>query len=299
MKTLRSVADVRAELAGARGAGMTVGLVPTMGALHEGHLSLMRRAHQDCDLVVVSLFVNPAQFDEAGDLAAYPRDEARDARLAAEQGVDVLFAPSPREVYPDGFATTVHVDGISEMLEGVQRGARHFDAVATVVLKLFGMIGPDVAYFGQKDFQQTLVVRRMVSDLDLPVRIAVCPTVREADGLAMSSRNGRLSPDERRRAPALHRALLAAEDAVADGELDAGTIRAAALAELEAAGIEPEYLSIASAEDLSPLTRVDGRAVALIAARLGATRLIDNHLLTRIPEPLGVGARTTNTEVLP
>ena len=178
-----------------------------MGALHDGHLSLIRRARATCDEVVVSLFVNPAQFNEASDLAAYPRDEARDGALAAEAGVDLLFAPALAEVYPPGFATTVHVGGVTETLEGEHRGVAHFDGVATVVTKLLNMVGPDVAFFGQKDAQQALVIRRLVRDLDLPVRIEVCPTVREADGLALSSRNVHLRGADRERALALRDAL--------------------------------------------------------------------------------------------
>ncbi len=300
MRTLRTVAELRAALGESRRAEATIGLVPTMGALHAGHLSLMRRARAECDVVVVSVFVNPAQFNEARDLDSYPRDERRDAALAAGEGVDILFAPVLDEVYPRGFATSVSVGGVAERLEGAQRGPEHFAGVATVVAKLFGMVGPTVAYFGQKDYQQTLVVRRMVADLDIPVAITVCPTVREPDGLAMSSRNVHLSEPDRPRAVALHRALRAAEAAVLGGERDAAAVRAQALAELEIAGIEPEYLTIADAEDLTPLREIDRPAVALVAARVGDTRLIDNHLLSPVPELLGTGPRmTTTTEVLP
>src|SRR5207302_5807002 len=203
MKTVRTVAELRATLAPRRRAERTIGLVPTMGALHEGHLSLMRHARRQCDVVVVSLFVNPAQFNDAADLIAYPRDPTRDAALAAEIGVDHLFAPSVEEVYPPGFATTVSVAGITDRLEGQHRGRAHFDGVTTIVTKLFIMVGPDVAYFGQKDAQQALVIRRLVRDLDIPVRIEVCPTIREPDGLALSSRNALLSPADRARATAL------------------------------------------------------------------------------------------------
>ena len=207
MLTVRTVAGVREHLLPARREGRTIGLVPTMGALHEGHLSLIHAARAECDVVVVSLFVNPAQFDDAGDLAAYPRDEERDAGLAATAGADVLFAPTPEHVYPPGFASTVHVDGVTETLEGAHRGVAHFDGVATVVTKLLNMVGPDVAYFGQKDAQQALVIRRLVADLDLPVRVAVRPTVREADGLALSSRNVHLRGADRERALALRDGL--------------------------------------------------------------------------------------------
>ena len=215
-----------------------------MGAFHEGHLSLMRQARRDCDVVVVSLFVNPAQFNDPADLERYPRDTERDEALAAELGVDHLFAPPVEEVYPPGFATTVSVAGLTETLEGAHRGRAHFDGVTTVVAKLFNMVGPDVAYFGQKDAQQALIIRRLVRDLDMPVRIEVCPTVREPDGLAISSRNVQLSPDDRDRATALHRALAAAQDAVSAGERDAAVLRARALAELAGADIEPDYVEL-------------------------------------------------------
>ncbi|MGZ4174473.1 MAG: pantoate--beta-alanine ligase, partial [Solirubrobacteraceae bacterium] len=197
MRTVRTVAELRAALAGPRRAGHSIGLVPTMGAFHEGHLSLMRRARRDCDEVVVSLFVNPTQFDDPGDLSAYPREETRDAALAEDAGVDYLFAPAALEVYPPGFATTVSVGDVTEVLEGAHRGRGHFDGVATVVTKLFNMVAPDIAYFGQKDAQQAVVIRRLVRDLDMPVRIEICPTVREPDGLAMSSRNEHLAGGER------------------------------------------------------------------------------------------------------
>ena len=190
MRTLRTVSELRAALRGPRREERTIGLVPTMGALHDGHIALIRRAREDTDEVVVSLFVNPAQFTDDADLAAYPRDEVRDAAMAAEAGADLLFAPAPEEVYPPGFATRVEVRGpVVETLEGAHRGAEHFHGVTTVVTKLLNMVGPDVVYFGQKDAQQVVVVRRLVADLDLPVRIEAIPTVREPDGLALSSRN--------------------------------------------------------------------------------------------------------------
>lgn len=210
MRIVRTIAEVRAAIRDARRAEKSVGLVPTMGAFHEGHLSLMRRAREQNELVVVSLFVNPTQFGANEDLGAYPRDEARDAALAEAEGVDILFAPAASEIYPDGFATTIHVSGLTEVLDGASRGTHHFDGVATVVTKLFGIVGPDVAYFGQKDAQQVLVVRRVVRDLDLDVRIEACPIVREADGLAMSSRNVYLDADARAQATALNQALDAA-----------------------------------------------------------------------------------------
>jgi pantoate--beta-alanine ligase len=277
MNVIRTVAELRAELLEPRRAGRRIGLVPTMGAFHEGHVSLMRRARRDCDVVVVSLFVNPAQFNDAGDLDAYPRDPGRDAELATEVGVDYLFAPPVEEVYPPGFGTTVSVAGVTERLEGAHRGRAHFDAVATVVTKLFNIASPDVAYFGQKDAQQAVVIRRLVRDLNIPVAIDVCPTVREVDGLAMSSRNVHLSPADRARATALHRALRAAADAVRVGERDPGAARDLALAELARVEIEPDYLELVSADTMAPLDRIDREALAVLAAPVGGTRLIDNE----------------------
>ena len=275
MKTIRKVADLRRELA----ARSNVGLVPTMGFLHEGHLSLIRQARADCEVVVVSLFVNPKQFGAGEDLAAYPRDEARDAALADECGADILFAPANDEVYPDGFATTVEVAGITDALCGEARPG-HFAGVTTVVTKLFNMVGPDAAYFGQKDAQQALVIRKLVRDLDMPVRVEVCPTVREPDGLAMSSRNAYLSAEERERALGLNRALRAAEEAVAAGRIAADDVLAAARDELQKAGLEPEYLELRSAKDLAPVERVNGSTLLAVAAQVGRARLIDNTILT-------------------
>jgi pantoate--beta-alanine ligase len=255
----------------------TVGLVPTMGAFHAGHHALMRAARERCDTVVVSLFVNPAQFEEAADLAAYPRDEQRDVAEAEELGVDVLYAPPVEEVYPPGFATSVRVEGLSDVLEGAERGPGHFGGVCTVVTKLFNVVRPDIAYFGQKDAQQVAVLRRMVLDLDIATELEVIPTVREPDGLALSSRNGRLAPDERRRATALSRALRAAEAAIENGERDAAAVARAARAELD--GIEPDYLALVDPDSFQPITTVDGRVLVAVAARIGATRLIDNTLV--------------------
>jgi pantoate--beta-alanine ligase len=279
VRKVTRIDEVRAALAEPRRDGRTIGLVPTMGALHEGHLSLMRRAQDECDVVVVSLFVNPAQFDERSDLDAYPRDEQRDAMLAAEAGVDLLFAPAPQEIYPPGFATTVSVTRITETLEGAHRGAGHFDGVSTVVTKLLNIVAPDVAYFGQKDAQQALVIKRLVSDLDIPVLIEVCPTVREDDGLALSSRNSRLSREERRRAAALHRALARIAQAAHEGELDAATARSLGIEELDKHGVEAEYLELVAADSLEPVVRIDGEVLAVVAARVGDTRLIDNEVI--------------------
>jgi pantoate--beta-alanine ligase len=254
-----------------------VGLVPTMGAFHDGHLSLMRAARAECDLVVVSLFVNPTQFGAHDDLSRYPRDEERDARLATEAGVDVLFAPTAQVMYPEGFGTWVEVEET-----GGEADARpgHFRGVATVCLKLFNLVQPAVAFFGQKDAQQAVVIRRMVRDLDFPIEIVVMPTMREDDGLALSSRNAYLDAAARERATALSRALRAAERAVAGGETSTAAALAAARAELEGAGIEPEYLEARDAETLAETQTFNGRPVLIaVAARVGATRLIDNLVI--------------------
>ena len=279
MRIVRTVADVRAAVRDARSQGASVGLVPTMGALHDGHLSLIRRARDENGLVVVSLFVNPTQFGPNEDLASYPRDEARDSELAAAAGADILFAPPVDEVYPRGFSTTIHIAGITDVLDGAHRGAHHFDGVATVVTKLFQMAAPDAAYFGQKDAQQVLVIRRLVRDLDMPVRIVACPIVREPDGLAMSSRNVYLDPAARQQATALNRALEAAEAVVRRGETGADAVIAAAREVLARAGIEPEYLELRSPDDLAELDRVDGGALLAVAAQVGKARLIDNRIL--------------------
>jgi pantoate--beta-alanine ligase len=279
MRTIRSVSAVRCALAAPRQAGHVIGLVPTMGAFHEGHMSLIARARGECDVVLVSLFVNPTQFNEAGDLSAYPRDERRDAELAAHAGVDYLFAPAPQEMYPSGFATTVSVAGLSEQLEGVHRGRGHLDGVATVVCKLLNIVAPDVAYFGQKDVQQALMIRRLVADLDLPVAIEVCPTVREPSGLAMSSRNALLSPAQREQAASLHRALRALQDAVDAGERDPAAARARALAQLTSSELDVDYLELVSPETMAPLERLDRDTLAVVAARIGDVRLIDNETI--------------------
>jgi pantoate--beta-alanine ligase len=276
---LRTKAELRAALDPERRAGRSVGLVPTMGALHKGHLALLREARRRCDVVIMSLFVNPAQFRPGEDLDAYPRDEAGDVQLAEAEGVDLVYAPGVAEVYPEGFATAVEVGGgLTDVLDGApeRRGPEHFRGVTTVVAKLFNSVGPDVAFFGQKDAQQAVVVRRMVRDLDFPVEIVVVPTVREPDGLAMSSRNAYLDPDERERAAALHRALTAAAAAAHAGASPDEAL-ATAREELAAAGIEPEYLEARDAESLEPVTDFNGRPVLVaVAARLGQARLIDN-----------------------
>lgn len=276
---VRTVAEVRALVRAARGAGRTIGFVPTMGAFHEGHLSLMRRAHERTDFVVVSVFVNPAQFNDQGDFRHYPRDEARDVAMAAEVGVHLVFAPEVAAIYPDGFATDVTVKGVSEPLEGVHRGAVHFRGVATVVAKLFNIVQPDVAFFGQKDAQQALVIRRMARDLDFPLEVEVCPTVREADGLAMSSRNVRLSTAERERALALKAGLDAASRAVAAGERSARMVVDAATRAMRAMGVEPEYVAAVDARTLATPEALAGETLVAIAAPVGPVRLIDNVVL--------------------
>jgi pantoate--beta-alanine ligase len=260
MRTLRTVAELRAALRPARRAERSIGLVPTMGSLHEGHLSLIEAARGQCDEVVVSLFVNPTQF-----------------QLAEEAGADLLFAPAPEEVYPQGFSTEVRVGGaIAETLEGEHRGPGHFQGVTTVVTKLLNMAQPDVAFFGRKDAQQALVIARLVRDLDIPVRIEVAPTVREPDGLALSSRNARLHGDDRRRALALSRALRAAEEAASSGERDAAAIARLARAQMEDLGVEPEYLALVHPSSLAPVDAIDGETLVAVAARVGEVRLIDN-----------------------
>ena len=281
MRLVRTVDELRSALRPLRREGRTIGLVPTMGYLHDGHLSLVRRARAESDVVVVSLFVNPAQFGPGEDLEAYPRDERRDSALAEAEGADLLFAPSTEEVYPEGFATSVTVSGLTEVMCGdpARRGPAHFAGVTTVVTKLLNIAQPDVVYFGQKDAQQALVIRRLVRDLDIPVRVSVCPTVREDDGLALSSRNAYLDPEERERATALSRALRAAEARVSAGVVDAQEVLRAARAELDGAGVEPEYLELRSAADLSPVDRVNGSTLLAVAARVGHARLIDNTIL--------------------
>ncbi len=278
---VRAKDELRAALAPARRAGLTIGLVPTMGYLHEGHLSLIRAARAECDVVVMSLFVNPTQFGPGEDLDRYPRDERRDLELAAAAGADLVYAPSVEAVYPPGFATAVEVGGaLTEVLDGdpARRGPGHFRGVTTVVAKLFNSVEPDVAYFGQKDAQQAAVIRRMVRDLDFPLRIEVLPTVREPDGLAMSSRNAYLEPHDRERAVALSRALAAVEREARAVSLEAGL--EAGRRELSAAGIEPEYLEARDAAELTPVTALGARPVLVaVAARVGAARLIDNVVI--------------------
>ena len=284
MKVVRTRAELRETLAEPRRRGKRIGLVPTMGYFHEGHLSLMRRAREACDVVVVSLFVNPTQFGAGEDLDSYPRDEDRDAELAALEGVDLLWTPDTDQMYPQGFATSVEVaNSLAGVLEGdpENRGPSHFRGVTTIVAKLFNSVQPDVAYFGRKDAQQALVIERMTNDLDFPVEIAVLPTVREEDGLALSSRNAYLTAEQRERAAAISRALHAAERAALDGETSTEVLVERARDELRRADIEPEYVEARAAEDLSPIAELNGRPVLVaVAARVGKARLIDNIVIT-------------------
>lgn len=274
-QVIRSSAELREKVAGWKRSGMLVGVVPTMGALHDGHLSLVREARRQSDRVIVTIFVNPMQFNNADDLKKYPRDEGHDLALLDAEGVDVLFAPEVTEVYPEGFATKVSVSGVSEPLEGAFRPG-HFDGVATVVAKLFGMTQAGRAFFGEKDWQQLQVVRRLVEDLNIPVKIIGCPTIREADGLAMSSRNVRLSAAERAAAPALHRILQAAAATLRDGASARETLLDAEAEILEAGFREVDYLDLRSVEGLRPLERATEPARLLVAAWIGDVRLIDN-----------------------
>ena len=299
MRTVRTVPELRAALRGPRRAGARIGLVPTMGALHAGHLSLIDRARGECDLVVVSLFVNPAQFAAGEDLDAYPRDEARDAALAAGHGADLLFAPAMEEVYPERFSTTVAIAGpLTETLEGARRGPGHFAGVATMVTKLLNMAAPDAAYFGQKDAQQAVVIRRLVSDLDLGVEVVVCATVREPDGLALSSRNAYLGPADRARAVGLWHGLQAAEAAVSAGERDPQAVAELGRAAMAEHDVEPEYLEVVDPETLGPLEAIEPGAEALVvvAATVGPARLIDN---TTVRAPAAVAAAATTLTAVP
>jgi len=276
VRTVTTIAAARAELDAARAAGRTVGFVPTMGYLHDGHASLMRQARGETDLVVASIFVNPLQFGAGEDLDAYPRDLDRDTALSAAAGVDLLFTPTAVEMYPTPVLTTVHVAQVSAPLEGASRPT-HFAGVATVVAKLFSIVGPCRAYFGAKDFQQVAVVRRMVHDLSMPVEVVACPTRREADGLAMSSRNVYLSADERAAAPVLYRALRAGAAAIGAGERDPAAVRSLMAQIIEAeplAGLD--YTAVVDADSFTVPEPLAGNLRLLAAVRFGRARLIDN-----------------------
>jgi len=279
MKTLTRVAEMQTAAAGLRGAGKRLGFVPTMGALHEGHLALVRRAKQETDVTVVSLFVNPAQFGPSEDYLNYPRDFERDSELLRREGVDILFAPPVEEIYPAGFQTYATVEPVGAPLEGQFRPG-HFRGVATVVLKLFNIVQPDRAYFGRKDGQQCTVVSRLVRDLNLPVEIVVCPIVREPDGLAMSSRNAYLNPDERQAARVLYQSLCRARELMQGGERRAEVI-AGEICRLIAQ--EPQarldYVAVVDADTFEPVERIGGRLVIPLAVRVGRARLLDNLLV--------------------
>lgn len=286
MQVAKTVREVRAWMKLARADGKTVGFVPTMGYFHEGHLNLMRRAKAECDLCVVSLFVNPTQFGPSEDFQRYPRDFARDAAMAESVGVDLLFAPEVEEMYPEGYQTYVEVTEITRRLEGAARPG-HFRGVATVCTKLFNIVQADRAYFGKKDYQQLKVIQRMVRDLNIPIEIVPCETVREPDGLAMSSRNVYLKPDERRAATVLYRALCAGRDAILAGERNGKRVQE--LVETVIASeplVKPEYVDVADAESLDPLEELRGEVLISLAARVGVARLIDNVTVT-VPEYAG------------
>lgn len=289
---MTSVVRTRAELRSAlASAPRPVGLVPTMGWLHEGHRALMHRAREDSATVVVSIFVNPRQFNVASDFTQYPRNEARDLAMCEAEGVDIVFAPAVEEIYPPGFATTVSVGAVALPLEGAARPG-HFDGVATVVAILFDLVGAERAYFGQKDAQQVMVIRQMARDLAIGTEVVACPTVREPDGLALSSRNVHLSLDERAAATVLRRALLEASDAWNNGERSADALRARMREVLAAEPLaEVDYVSVADDMTLTELDDVHRAALASLAVRFGTTRLIDNEILGSDP----AGDRTTGT----
>jgi pantoate--beta-alanine ligase len=279
MRTIRTGRAVRAWARERRASGQKIGFVPTMGALHEGHASLIRAAKRATDAVAVSIFVNPLQFGPREDLIQYPRPVAEDVRLCRRQGVDVVFLPPVREIYPENFQTRVRVEKLTERYEGQSRPG-HFEGVTTVLAKLFHMIGPDRAFFGQKDYQQALVVKQMVRDLDLPVEIVVGPTVRETDGLALSSRNRFLSSPERKAAGALFKALTAARDLLRTGERSAKKVRDTMIRRVSDEPLARlEYAAVADAATLDELRVVKGRAVLLLAVWIGTTRLIDNMVI--------------------
>jgi pantoate--beta-alanine ligase len=279
MKICASISEARSACRDARANHRRVGLVPTMGALHEGHLSLVRAARAQCDVVAVSIFVNPTQFGPAEDLSKYPRQFERDCRLLEQEGVDILFAPSIEEMYPQGAISWVVVEGLSEKLDGRSRPG-HFRGVTTVVAKLFHVIEPDAVYFGQKDAAQLAVIRRMVRDLDFPVEIVACPIVREADGLAMSSRNAYLNREERQRALVLQRSLQEARRQFDAGErLAARLIAAAKEVFVREPQVRLDYFEVVDPETLDPVERISGRTLVAVAAFVGTTRLIDNVVL--------------------
>ncbi|HCL00010.1 MAG TPA: pantoate--beta-alanine ligase [Candidatus Marinimicrobia bacterium] len=279
MKVIRKISELRSELTIHRKAGSRVGLVPTMGYFHEGHLSLMDVARKDSDIVVVSLFVNPTQFGPNEDLVKYPRDFERDERLAKERGADIIFYPDSREMYPDPFLTYVITEKLSGVLCGESRPI-HFRGVTTIVAKLFNIIQPDVAVFGRKDAQQAIIIKKMVADLNFPVEIIVAPIIREADGLAMSSRNTYLSSEERKQAPIIYRALQKATEMVQRGELNAGCVERSIRQQIETAPLARiEYIEIVNEKNLEPVKTIDPGTFVAVAVWFGKTRLIDNVVL--------------------
>ena len=279
VKLVRSADEVRGMVKRAKAAGEVVGFVPTMGALHEGHLSLVDAAQCECDRTVISIFVNPTQFSPQEDLKKYPRPLEKDLELLAERGVWAAFVPASDEIYPEGFDSFVDVGSVSVPLEGQARPT-HFRGVATVVLKLFQIVPADRTYFGRKDYQQSLVVRKLIEDFNLPIDLRVCPLVREADGLAMSSRNAYLDDDQRQRATAVYQSLMLAEQAVEEGEKNSSTIGQLMRRHLEESGIdEIQYIAFLQEGSMLEVEQIDGPTVVAIAVRVGRTRLIDNHVI--------------------
>lgn len=277
MQIIKSIEDMNRAC---REASRPLGLVPTMGALHEGHLALVRKAHVDNTTVAATIFVNPSQFSANEDLTLYPRDLDRDLDLLNDEGVDLVFTPTPEAVYPNRFNTWVDVGALGEKLEGIHRPG-HFRGVATVVAKLFNIVGPDRAYFGQKDGQQTLVIRQLVRDLNLGLEVVIVPTVREADGLALSSRNAYLTPEQRRAAPVIYQSLCQAKEQWLNGGRDAESLRQTVRVVLEQESMieQIDYISLSDATTLSELETVEGHPLLLVAVKLGAPRLIDNIIL--------------------
>jgi pantoate--beta-alanine ligase len=279
LKICTTIHEMRDASRALRRSGKQLGFVPTMGALHEGHLSLVRSARASCDVVAASIFVNPTQFGPTEDLAKYPRSFERDREMLTQEGVELLFAPTAEEMYPGGAVTWVTVEGLSSKLDGLSRPG-HFRGVTTVVAKLFHIVEPDAAFFGQKDAAQVAIIRRMVRDLNLAVKIVVCPIVREADGLAMSSRNAYLDPNHRKRALVLHRALMRVEELTKAGERDASKLLAAGRDELATENaVRLDYFEIVNPDTLDPVEHISGGALVAMAGYVGSTRLIDNILL--------------------
>lgn len=297
MIVIEQISELRKHLDALRAQGKSVGLVPTMGYLHAGHRSLMQAARAAHDVVVVSIFVNPLQFGSGEDIDRYPRDPMGDELAASQEGVDIMFAPSVAEMYPNGEPlVTVNVESLSAGLCGASRSG-HFNGVATVVLKLFSIVGPCVSYFGRKDFQQLAVIRRMVDDLNLPVEVVGCPLVREPDGVAMSSRNSYLSAPEREAARVLSRALRAGAEAVTGGERDPATLRRlVGNCILTSEAVRLEYVEVVRSGDLGPLERLDGEVLVALAAHVGTTRLIDNMILTIDAEMVTADLGVTESE---